>query len=81
MSDDETRQLLKEIRDTQRELLAEYRKTAERAIELQQRAVARQEQAGRVARRILLVGGVLFVSLLGFLFYLLVKFSRPLFGV
>ena len=81
MSDDETRQLLKEIRDTQRELLAEYRKTAERAIELQQRAVARQEQAGRVARRILLVGGVLFVSLLGLLFYLLVKFSRPLFGV
>jgi len=81
VSDDETRQLLKEIRDTQRELLAEYRKTAERAIELQQRAVARQEQAGRVARRILLVGGVLFVSLLGLLFYLLVKFSRPLFGV
>ena len=35
---DETRQLLREIRDAQREQLAEYRRVTERSLELQQRA-------------------------------------------
>jgi len=39
--DDETRRLLREIRDAQREQLAEYRRATERSLELQQRAVAR----------------------------------------
>ena len=41
---DEIRQLLRDIRDAQREHLAEYRRVTERSLELQQRAVARQEQ-------------------------------------
>jgi hypothetical protein len=56
---EEIRQLLRDIRDAQREQLAEYRQVTQRSLELQQRAVARQEQIGRFMRRILLVGGVL----------------------
>jgi hypothetical protein len=44
----ELRQLLTEIRDTQREHLAEYRRVTERSLELQRRAVARQEQMGQL---------------------------------
>jgi hypothetical protein len=40
---DEVRQLLREIRDAQREQLAEYRRVTEHSLELQKRAVARQE--------------------------------------
>jgi len=47
-----------EIRDAQREHLAEYRRVAERSPELQQGAVARQEQISRFARRVFLVGGI-----------------------
>jgi hypothetical protein len=39
--DDETRRLLREIRDAQREQLAEYRRVTERSLELQQRAWSR----------------------------------------
>ena len=45
--EEEIRRLLQEIRDAQREHLAEYRRVAERSLEIQERAVARQEQAGR----------------------------------
>jgi hypothetical protein len=41
---DEISQLLRDIRNAQREQLAEYRRATERSLELQQRAVARQEQ-------------------------------------
>ena len=54
---DEIRQLLREIRDAQREQLAEYRRVTERSLELQQRAVARQEQIGHLYRRLVGVGG------------------------
>ena len=70
---DEVRQLLRDIRDAQREQLAEYRQVAQRSLELQQRAVARQEQLGRLSRRILLVGGFLVAALLALLVYLLVR--------
>lgn len=80
-SGDEVRQLLRDIRDAQREQLAEYRRVAERSLELQQRAVARQEQISQISRRVFLVGGILVVALLGLLVYLLVKWSRYLFGV
>lgn len=75
------RQLLTEIRDTQREHLAEYRRVTERSLELQQRAVARQEQMGQLYRRLLIVGGGLVAVLLVLLVYLLVRWSRYLFGV
>lgn len=81
MDGDEIRQLLKEIRDTQREHLAEYRRVTERSLELQQRAVARQEQIANVYRRLLIVGGGLVAALLALLVYLLVRWSRYLFGI
>jgi CHASE3 domain sensor protein len=81
MDGDEIRQLLKEIRDTQREHLAEYRRVTERSLELQQRAVARQEQMANVYRRLLIVGGGLVAALLVLLVYLLARWSRYLFGV
>jgi CHASE3 domain sensor protein len=81
MEGDEIRQLLKEIRDTQREHLAEYRRVTERSLELQQRAVARQEQMATVYRRLLIVGGGLVATLLVLLVYLLARWSRYLFGI
>lgn len=78
---DEIRQLLREIRDTQREQLAEYRKVAERSLELQQRAVARQEQIGRFSRRLMVGGGVLIAVLLMLLVYVLARWWRYLFGM
>ena len=79
-SDDETRRLLREIRDAQREQLAEYRRVTERSLELQQRAVTRQEQIGHLYRRLMLVGGVLVAALLVLLVYLLAKWWRYLFA-
>lgn len=76
---DDIRQLLREIRDAQREQLAEYRKVTERSLELQQRAVARQEQMGLLYRRMVLVGGILVAALLTLLVYLLARWSRYLF--
>ena len=81
MESDEIQKLLREIRDTQREHLAEYRQVTQRSLELQHRAVTRQEQIGRFTRQIVLVGGLLVLPLLALLLYILVKWSRPLFGV
>jgi ferric-dicitrate binding protein FerR (iron transport regulator) len=80
-SGDEIRQLLREIRDAQREHLAEYRRVAERSLELQQRAVARQEQLGQFSRKLIGVGGILVVALLALLVYLLARWWRYLFGM
>jgi ferric-dicitrate binding protein FerR (iron transport regulator) len=80
-SGDEIRQLLREIRDAQREHLAEYRRVADRSLELQQRAVARQEQFGRFSRRLIGVGGILVVALFALLVYLLARWWRQLFGM
>jgi cytochrome c-type biogenesis protein CcmH/NrfG len=76
---DHVRTLLEEIRDTQREHLAEYRRVTQQSLELQQRAVSRQEQVSLLYRRIVLVGGVLVAALLTLLAYLLVRWSRYLF--
>jgi hypothetical protein len=81
MDNDEIGRLLQEIRDTQREHLAEYRRVTERSLELQQRAVARQEQWGHLYRRLLVVGGALVAILLALLVYLLARWSRSLFGI
>jgi CHASE3 domain sensor protein len=77
---DAIQQLLREIRDTQREHLAEYKSVTQRSLELPQRAVARQEQIGRFTRQIVLVGGLLVLPLLALLICILVKWSGPLFG-
>jgi cytochrome c-type biogenesis protein CcmH/NrfG len=78
-ADERASRLLEEIRDAQREHLAEYRRVTQQSLELQQRAVARQEQLGRIYRRMLLVGGVLVAGLLALLVYLLARWSRVLF--
>ena len=86
-SDDEIRQLLRDIRDAQRERLADDRRMTERSLELQKRAVAQGEQLGRLYRRLVLIGGSLVAVLLGLLiflvliYYLLSGWSRYLFGV
>jgi hypothetical protein len=79
VTDDEVRQLLREIRDAQREQLAEYRRVTERSLELQQRAVGRQEQLGQLYRRLMLAGGTIVAVLLVLLVYLLLRWSRYLF--
>jgi cytochrome c-type biogenesis protein CcmH/NrfG len=71
---DDIRHLLREIRDAQREQLAEYRRVTERSLELQQRAVGRQEQLGQLYRRLMLSGGVIVALLLVLLVYVLVRF-------
>jgi len=78
---DDIRQLLREIRDGQREQLAEYRRVTERSLELQQRAVGRQEQLGQIYRRLLVAGGSVVAVLLVLLVYILVRWSRYLFGI
>jgi len=78
-NDDRTHKLLEEIRDAQREQLVEYRRVTQQALELQQRAVARQEQFGGIYKRIVALGGVLVVALLALLMYLLVRWSHALF--
>ena len=78
-SDEPTQKLLQDIRDAQREHLAEYRRVTQLSLELQQRAVARQEHMSRMYQRMALVGGVLFVGLLVLLVALLVRWGPYLF--
>jgi cytochrome c-type biogenesis protein CcmH/NrfG len=78
-TDDRTQKLLEEIRDVQREQLAEYRRVTQQSLDLQQRAVARQEQASLIYKRLVLFGGVLFAVLLSLLLYLLGRWSHYLF--
>ena len=85
--DEDVRHLLRDIRDAQREQLAEHRSLLERVVELQQRAFAQQEQASRLYRRLARVGLGLVAVLLALLiflvliYYLLAGWSRYLFGV
>lgn len=77
---EEARRLLTEIRDLEREHLAEYRRVSEEALNLQRDAVARQALFGSIYRRIVLMGGLLAMALLVLLAYLLVRWWGPLFG-
>ena len=69
-----THQLLREIRDAQRESLEEYRRTTARALELQESAVARQEQVVTLYRRLVAAGGIVVAGLIALLVYLLALF-------
>jgi len=64
-------QLLKEIRDTQREHLAEYRRVTQRSLELQESIVARQAQFGTLYRGIVIMIGVVVLGLIGLVVHLL----------
>jgi CHASE3 domain sensor protein len=72
-------ELLKDLRDAQREHLAEYRKVTQQSLELQQRAVAKQETLGALYRRVVLIGGTMVAALLALLIYLLSRWSGQLF--
>lgn len=78
---DEIRRLLQEIRDIDREHLEEYRRVTARSLELQQRAVARQEHFGSISRKVFLIGGFFVAVLLALLIYLLIRWSRQLLGI
>jgi predicted RND superfamily exporter protein len=77
--DDKTHRLLEEMRDLQREHLAEYRLVTRRSLDLQERAVERQQGLTQVYKRMLVLGGVLVVALMSLLLYLLVRWSHYLF--
>jgi type IV secretory pathway TrbD component len=80
MEGEDTRRLLTEIRDLEREHLAEYRKVSEEALKIQRNALARQELIAGVYRRVVVIGGVMVLALTFFLIYLLAKWWGPLFG-
>ena len=61
-STDDLRRLLEEIRDTQREHLAEYKRVTHRSLALQEQAVARQEQISRLYQRVVMAGSILVVG-------------------
>ena len=73
MEADETRQLLIEIRDLQRESLSEYRRVTQRSLDLQQQAVTRQEQISRLYRRVIVAGMALIIVIILLVIYLLEK--------
>ena len=78
-SDDQTRRLLEEIRDLQRDQLVEYRRVTQQSLELQQRAVDRQQQLGRLYSRVVGLGAGLALVLIILLVYLLTRWSSRLF--
>jgi ferric-dicitrate binding protein FerR (iron transport regulator) len=78
-ADDEIRALLTEIRDLQREHLAEYRRVTGASLELQQQGIARGAQIGALYRRMVLVAGTLVALLLALLGYLLLRWAPYLF--
>jgi len=79
MTDDTTRKLLEEIRDAQREHLAEYRSVTRQSLDLQRQAVSRQEQLGSMYRRVIAVGGAVSLVLLILLVFLLMRWGNRLF--
>ena len=79
MTDDTARKLLEEIRDAQREHLAEYRSVTRQSLDLQKQAVTRQEQLGVMYRRVIVAGGAMSIVLLALLGYLLMRWGSRLF--
>lgn len=70
---DEIKQLLGEIRDQQREYLAEYRKVTQRSLDMQQQAVNRQEKIGRLYQLVVIAGAILVVIIVMLIVYLMGK--------
>ena len=74
---DETNQiekLLEEIRDLQTESLEEYKRVTSQSLDLQQKAVSRQEQLGKTYRIALIASATLIVIIVGLIIYLLQYF-------
>jgi CRISPR/Cas system CMR-associated protein Cmr1 (group 7 of RAMP superfamily) len=66
--------LLEEIRDAQRESLDEYKRVTSQSLELQQRAVKRQDQLAKTYRIALIASGALVAGIVGLILYLLQYF-------
>jgi len=66
-----TEKLLEEIRDLQRENLDEYKRVTTQSLEMQKRAVDRQEQVAKIYRIALIVSAVLIIGIIALIFYLL----------
>jgi hypothetical protein len=67
--------LLVEIRDIQREHLEEYRSVTRDSLELQRKAVKRQEQIGRLYQCVVAVGALVVIGMVLFLVYLIGDFK------
>lgn len=67
----DVRRLLEEIRDLQREQLAEYTRVTRRSIELQESALERQTRIFRIYKTIAAVASVAIVAVLILMIYLL----------
>ena len=63
--------LLEEIRDAQRESLVEYKRVTSQSLELQQKAVNRQEQLGKTYRIALIASALLVIGIVILIFYVL----------
>ena len=63
--------LLEELLEVQREQLEQYKNVTKRSLELQQTAVGRQEQIGKIYRIALIVSAVVIAGIIGLIFYLL----------
>jgi hypothetical protein len=71
--DDDHRAILEEIRDLQREQLAQYKRVTERSLSLQEAAVARQEQVSLLYRWVVIVAGVLVAGVIAVIGYVLAQ--------
>ncbi|MDX1739864.1 MAG: hypothetical protein R3178_01165 [Rhodothermales bacterium] len=69
--DDQILRLLEEIRDDQRVLIEEYRRVANSALDLQNKAVDRQESLGRLYKGVVAAGAVLVVAIIAVIVWLL----------
>jgi CHASE3 domain sensor protein len=67
----ELAQLLREIRDTQREHLAEYRRMAQRSVEMQETAIARQARFATLYRGVVIFVVVVVLGLIGLVVHLM----------
>lgn len=70
---EEITKLLTEIRDAQAEHLVEYKRVTGRSLELQEKAVARQEQMARLYRRVAVFALLVIAFIIVLIFYLLGK--------
>jgi len=75
-ADDQLRRLLEEIRDIQREHLAEYKRVTQQSLDLQQRAVKRQEQVGKLYQRVIAVTAPILLGMIALVVYLLFLLRR-----
>ena len=68
---DEISELLREIRDIHTEHLNEYKRVTQRSLELQERAVERQENIGRLYVRVILASAILVLGIIAVIIYVI----------